>query len=308
MGNNLSICLCPKSESKLEIVDVDLQHLTNCIDEATTLEASNKYFEALKKYEEVVQILDTILNLNQTQEVEQCKLKMVHSEILGKINRLQAKHNDETSLVIYNKLINELRGFATDDVLLELNSIIYSNSQAELYYLSAEGNVTLKEGCQQLNILKSKGHTLNIFLQVGDWLYPLKPNVSPWYKSDYNGFFFPNIHSDDQGTSIGLIVPKGEDEVLHELLINLLYPEQNPSPGTTKPLFLGNAAGSGYVSTGLVYGVENLRKLLTVEIRNSNSIASEKDQLSSSITHDLKCTANDNNTEAIKSASKYTCF
>lgn len=104
-----------------------------------------------------MQILDTILNLNQTQEVEQCKLKMVHSEILGKINRLQAKHNDETSLVIYNKLINELRGFATDDVLLELNSIIYSNSQAELYYLSAEGNVTLKEGCQQLNILKSKG-------------------------------------------------------------------------------------------------------------------------------------------------------
>lgn len=37
------------------------------------------------------------------------------------------------------------------------------------------------------------------FLQVGDWFYPLVPDVSPCYRSEYGAFILPDLHSSIEG-------------------------------------------------------------------------------------------------------------
>lgn len=47
-------------------------------------------------------------------------------------------------------------------------------------------------------ILGEKG-TESTFLQIGSWVYPLVPGVSPCYRTNYGAFILPDLHSDIPG-------------------------------------------------------------------------------------------------------------
>lgn len=166
----------------------------------------NKLFlQAANKYKEAADLIERLLNTKVHDTSEDChllfKLKATRSEILAKINHLKAKRNDEASLVIYNQLITALRDFNKNNLASNI-SIIYSNDKSKFYYISPDGIVRPAEGYRKLKIFKDEDGTSNIFLQAGNWMYPLIPDVSPWYKTEYNGFFFPDIHSEVPGNNI----------------------------------------------------------------------------------------------------------
>lgn len=37
-------------------------------------------------------------------------------------------------------------------------------------------------------------------LQIGDWVYPLIPGVSPCYRTEYGAFILPNFYAETPGT------------------------------------------------------------------------------------------------------------
>lgn len=147
-------------------------------------------------------------------------------------------------------------------------SIIYSNDKSKFYYISPDGIVRPAEGYRKLKIFKDEDGTSNIFLQAGNWMYPLIPDVSPWYKTEYNGFFFPDIHSEVPGSSIGLIIPEDDDGSLHEMLSDILLGQKELLANARKSVSTPVIAGAGYVSRGLVLGAENIRKLLNEDTSN----------------------------------------
>lgn len=60
------------------------------------------------------------------------------------------------------------------------------------------------------------------FLQVGSWIYPLIPDVSPCIRSEYGAFIFPDITSGVEGAAVGIIVPDEVLEPFQEILNSIL--------------------------------------------------------------------------------------
>lgn len=44
-----------------------------------------------------------------------------------------------------------------------------------------------------------EGEESTTFLQVGEWVYPLVPGVSPCYRTDYGAFILPDLQADVPG-------------------------------------------------------------------------------------------------------------
>lgn len=47
--------------------------------------------------------------------------------------------------------------------------------------------------------LGEEGTTPTAYLQIGSWVYPLVPGVSPCYRTNYGAFILPDVHSTVQG-------------------------------------------------------------------------------------------------------------
>lgn len=50
-----------------------------------------------------------------------------------------------------------------------------------------------------VSIIARDGQNPITFLQVGQWVYPLVPGVSPCYRTDYGAYILPDVHSDIPG-------------------------------------------------------------------------------------------------------------
>jgi len=61
------------------------------------------------------------------------------------------------------------------------------------------------------------------FLQVGEWVYPLLPGRSPVLRSDYGAYMFPDVNTEQQGCSVGLMIPSDVAAEQHSLLDDLLH-------------------------------------------------------------------------------------
>jgi hypothetical protein len=55
--------------------------------------------------------------------------------------------------------------------------------QCSAFYVTDDGN----------------GNKSRAFLQVGSWIYPLVPGVSPCYRTEHNIFVLPDVHSTIEG-------------------------------------------------------------------------------------------------------------
>lgn len=151
----------------------------------------------------------------------------MRGEVLVRVTTLQQKHDTnqpiETTDTIdkknksytYNDLAAELRTLQVDDTE-RTTKILFCCQNVKLYCVSIDGSVTSTSESLELVIfqLTGCGHDNNVnvigkycvvgdipnfLLQVGSWTYPLIPGTSPCYRTDYNGFIFPDIHSNVEG-------------------------------------------------------------------------------------------------------------
>lgn len=105
-----------------------------------------------------------------------------------------------------------------------------------------------------------QGQPSTTFLQVGDWVYPLVPGVSPCFHTEYGAFILPDVHAEVPGSSVGIILPPNEDKEVFELLEDILHGVVGEKP--TAIVFQEERAGrerratgvSGIISRGIVTG------------------------------------------------------
>lgn len=57
--------------------------------------------------------------------------------------------------------------------------------------------------------------------QDPSFIYPLIPGISPFVRTKFNAFIFPDLQSND-GSAVGMIIPREVDEIVLDILITLL--------------------------------------------------------------------------------------
>ncbi|KAJ4446909.1 hypothetical protein ANN_13610 [Periplaneta americana] len=76
--------------------------------------------------------------------------------------------------------------------------IIYTQENVRMYFISPDGSVSAPSEPQVLQIAQledeSNGRKCRTYLQVGSWIYPLVPGVSPCYR-EHNVFILPDLLS-----------------------------------------------------------------------------------------------------------------
>lgn len=98
----------------------------------------------------------------------------------------------------------------------------------------------------------------------GSWIYPLVPGVSPCYRTDYGAFILPDLQSDKPGAAIGIVIPKGPDEVVLAILESILHgvvqqgdeSHIRPTRSASTAISENMVKGAFYVSKGLILGAE----------------------------------------------------
>ncbi|XP_075234427.1 spartin isoform X1 [Lycorma delicatula] len=152
-------------------------------------------------------------------------------------------------------------GEALNNLKVETNSqsaqVLYTYENVKIYFIQPDGNVTAPSEPSTLRVLELEGGASEVakfFLQVGEWFYPLVPNVSPCLRAEYGAYILPDVHSGEEGAAIGLIFPPETDESMYELLEDLLHnvivlEKPMASPAVAKP-----SSRSTTFSQSLIYG------------------------------------------------------
>lgn len=154
--------------------------------------------------------------------------------------------------------------------------VIYSFDNVRLYFISPSGTVSAPSQPNQLRILQLEdGGEANVpkyYLQVGDWFYPLVPDVSPCFRSDFGAFILPDLYSSVEGAAVGIILPPEADVSVYKFLEDVLHGivTQTPVPpprtkarrDISTSISRGLVTGAHYISTGLVKGAEKASELI----------------------------------------------
>ncbi|XP_076258328.1 spartin isoform X2 [Rhynchophorus ferrugineus] len=126
----------------------------------------------------------------------------------------------------YKDLAKALQELSVDPNQHLYEEIIYQYEGVRLYFLSPDREVLTTLEPQLLKISLVQGDDANTpraILQVGDWIYPLIPGVSPYYRTDYGAFILPDIYSNVEGSSISIILPSDADEDVFDCLEAILH-------------------------------------------------------------------------------------
>ncbi|XP_049820880.1 protein spartin isoform X2 [Aethina tumida] len=275
------------------------------IEEAITLEEREKPNEAIAKYKEGIEYIDQALNIQVTcpenPDVtweKACvmiqKIKKTRAEVSMRIHSIQSapgftpsvedappsydevmSNASESDLPrTYHELAEALNDLSVDSNSLE-EEVIYVCEGIRIYFIRANGEVESVRDPQTLKISWVDGNEVNApkaILQVGAWVYPLVPGVSPCYRTDYGAFVLPNV--EEPGGSIGLILPSEADSDVYDILENILHgiisTDTTTLPRTTKPQEADTSTkisntivnGGWFLSQALVKGAEKAGELL----------------------------------------------
>ncbi|XP_075234428.1 spartin isoform X2 [Lycorma delicatula] len=171
-------------------------------------------------------------------------------------------------------------GEALNNLKVETNSqsaqVLYTYENVKIYFIQPDGNVTAPSEPSTLRVLELEGGASEVakfFLQVGEWFYPLVPNVSPCLRAEYGAYILPDVHSGEEGAAIGLIFPPETDESMYELLEDLLHnvivlEKPMASPAVAKPSSRSTTFsqsliyGAQFISNSLLYGAEKASQLI----------------------------------------------
>ncbi|XP_054263895.1 protein spartin isoform X2 [Macrosteles quadrilineatus] len=142
--------------------------------------------------------------------------------------------------------------------------VMFHVDGVRVYFISPDGSVSAPSQPTQLRVLELEdGREEGLpkyFLQVGEWFYPLVPDVSPCFRSDYGAFILPDVQSQVEGAAVGLILPPEADISLFELLEDVLHgvvsqPPTAPPRTRTRRDNFSTTISKGIV-TGLIKGAE----------------------------------------------------
>ncbi|XP_066255544.1 protein spartin isoform X2 [Euwallacea similis] len=132
----------------------------------------------------------------------------------------------ESQHVTYRDLAAVLHNLSMDPNQCLKEELVYSYPGVRLYFISPTGDVLATREPQLLKISLIEGSEPNVpkaILQIGDWIYPLVPGVSPCYRTDYGAFILPDLYSDISGSSVGIILPSDADSDVFDLLESILH-------------------------------------------------------------------------------------
>ncbi|RZC41035.1 Senescence and/or MIT domain containing protein [Asbolus verrucosus] len=279
------------------------------IQNAITLEEEEKPDEAVKKYKEGIQLIDEALRIQVTcpenpeftwekAVVMIQKMKKTRAEVLTRINCIQKSTEQYESVEhppsyeeamastptetpqTYNELASALNRLTIDTI--DTNTpmeaeVVYMYEGVKLYFISPAGEVssTLRPQTLKIILVDNEGENVpRAILQIGTWVYPLIPGVSPCYRADYGAFILPNVYAETPGSSIGIILPSDADADAYEVLESILYgivgeskpPEMllPPSEDLSEKISNGIVTGASFLSRGLVTGAEKVGNLLNL--------------------------------------------
>lgn len=78
--------------------------------------------------------------------------------------------------------------------------VIFMYDGVTLYFISGEEKVSSSLEPQTLKIILVEDEVHRAILEVGDFVYPLIPGVSPCFRSDFGAFILPDITNETEGT------------------------------------------------------------------------------------------------------------
>ncbi|KAK3910561.1 Protein spartin [Frankliniella fusca] len=153
--------------------------------------------------------------------------------------------------------------------------VIFAYDNVRLYFISPDGTVSSSSEPERMLIVQFTEDNVEnrppAYLQVGTWIYPLVPGVSPCFRTSYRAFILPDIHSDVEGSAVGLILPEDADESVFELLeiildgiILQLEPEEKGLLRSRREVGLAHSVvrGARWVSSRLISGAERAGDLM----------------------------------------------
>ncbi|XP_034251173.1 protein spartin isoform X3 [Thrips palmi] len=152
--------------------------------------------------------------------------------------------------------------------------VIFAYDNVRLYFISPDGSVSSSSEPERMIIVHFSEEIPDrppAYLQVGSWIYPLVPGVSPCFRTSFRAFILPDIHSDVEGSAVGLMLPEDADESVFELLeiildgITLqLEPEERSAGRLRREVGLAHSVvrGARWVSSRLVSGAERAGDLM----------------------------------------------
>lgn len=222
----------------------------------------------------------------------------------------------------YNELAAALQNLYIEPGVAAVPEVVLSVDYARLYFISPDGTVVSASEPETLTIsiinydstpTSSNRAVSEAFIQVGDWVYPLIPGVSPCVRTEYGAFIVPDVNSPVPGSSVGIIIPEQSYETVYDLLENILHgivnttaPEDRRKRRDIRPLVptqpavpgpAGNKVSSAiltgayYISKGLIYGAEKASNLInygTPRIINHISPAEEATYVNPKVTKGFK--------------------
>lgn len=276
------------------------------VENAIQLEEEGKCEEAIVKYNAGLSVLDKALSINiecpSNPDItweKACamvqKMKKTRKEILSRIADSQMRpeaslspsslppsyeeamsscSSSETSVNPSQIQTYRDLGIALQNLKIETAAqsaeVLFSCPSVKVYYISANGTVTgtlEPETLKIVELIDGEGERPRAYLSVGDWIYPLVPGVSPCLRTAYGAFVLPDLHSKEEGSAVGIILPEEVDSSVCELLSDILQGLVTPQPpalghaGRRRrdlgfSISQGIVKGAQYLSRGMVLGAE----------------------------------------------------
>ncbi|PSN45011.1 hypothetical protein C0J52_11638 [Blattella germanica] len=265
------------------------------IDKAIKLEEEGKRVQAFDMYEIGLVLIDKALSIPmkcpsdpdiswEKASVMIQKMKKTRKEILCRLSDAQVTsepsvvsppsyeeamacpRSGDNSLtdpiVTYNDL-----GLALQNLKVETGAqaakILYTQENVRLYFISLDGSESPSPVPEILRIVEledddSSGDKPRAYLQVGGWIYPLVPGVSPCYQSDRTTFIFPDVHSSVEDDSVCELL----NDILQGIVSKTPVAYGAPSRSTGYRYSRGIVKGAQYISYGLIKGAEKTGELM----------------------------------------------
>ncbi|XP_066999747.1 protein spartin [Anabrus simplex] len=275
------------------------------------LEQEGKFNEALLQYDAGLVALDRALSIpiecpsNPDITWEKAgamvqKMKKTRKEVLSRICDAQTNQNfavvppptyeeatsgshtsiSPSSLQTYSDLGAALQNLKINTGA-QSATILFAHDNVRVYFISPDGNVLSTSEPDTLYIVQledeGEGDKPRAYLQVGNWIYPLVPGVSPCFRSQYGAFILPDVHSTVEGSAVGIILPPEPDASVYDLLDDILHgvvqrvPEPEGRAGRRRrdvesgsAFAQGLVKGAQYISSGLVRGAEKAGQYMNI--------------------------------------------
>merc|ERR1712020_699360 len=128
----------------------------------------------------------------------------------------------------------------------------------QIFFVTIDGHVSTFSAPETLRIFQfteASEDSSNVFLQVGGWTQPLVPGASPCLQAENGAIMFPDIYSEQSGSSVGLVLVEGlvPDEARAQLLSLL---QEHTALKTSQQLPADQQLGK--VGSSIVWGAEKL--------------------------------------------------